>query len=176
MKFVETPLAGLFVIEIERRADDRGFFARTYCEDEFAARGLHTRWPQTNISFNERAGTLRGMHFQRAPHEEPKLVRCTRGRIFDVAVDIREASPTKHRWFGVELNESARNAMYIPIGFAHGFQTLVPGCEVSYQMGTTYQPEAAGGLRWNDPTLAIEWPLAHPTVSPRDAGYADVLR
>ena len=175
MKFVETPLAGLLVIELDRLVDERGFFARAYCEDEFAARGLHTSWPQMNVSFNEKAGTLRGMHFQRSPHEEPKIVRCTRGRILDVAVDLREASPSLHRWFGVVLDAEERNALYIPAGFAHGFQTLEPACEVTYQMGEKYRAEAGDGLRWDSPAIGIGWPLPAPTLSSRDAALPQLV-
>ena len=176
MKLVGTPLAGLFVVELEPIVDDRGFFARSYCAETFRAHGLHTDWPQSNVSFNLRRGTLRGMHYQRAPHEEVKIVRCTRGRIFDVAVDLRPGSPTWRRWFGVELTEENREALYVPAGFAHGFQTLVDGCEVLYQMGDTYHPDLAAGVRWDDPALGVIWPIADPVVSAKDRAYESLPR
>jgi dTDP-4-dehydrorhamnose 3,5-epimerase len=175
VRFVPTPLAGLVVVEIEPREDDRGMFARTFCADEFAAHGLHASWPQCNVSWNAKRATIRGMHFQKAPHEEPKLVRCTRGRIFDVAIDLRPRSPTFKRWFGVELSAEKRSALHIPGGFAHGFQALVDDVEVFYQMGERYRPELASGVRWNDPAFAIAWPLPDPILSSKDAGYPDFV-
>ena len=169
MKFLPTPLAGAFVVELEPSRDERGDFARTFCEQEFGARGLATRWPQMNRSVNRRKGTLRGLHFQAAPHAEAKLVRCVRGALFDVIVDLRPDSPTRHRWFGAELDAASGRALYVPEGFAHGFQTLTDDCEVLYLMSRPFEPDAARGVRWNDPVLAIAWPLADPTVSERDA-------
>jgi dTDP-4-dehydrorhamnose 3,5-epimerase len=173
MKLVATPLSGLLRIEPEPHADARGLFARIYDETLFASHGLPTRWPQWNLSHNVRRGTLRGLHFQRAPHEEPKIVRCTRGRIFDVAVDLRPGSPTYRRSYALELDADSRLALYIPPGFAHGFQTLTDDTEVSYHMGDEYHPELADGVRWNDPAFGVAWPLANPILSPRDASYPD---
>lgn len=171
MNFVETGLAGAYVVDIAPREDERGFFARTFCADEFAAAGLHTTFPQCNISVNRKKGTLRGMHFQAAPHAEPKLVRCARGAIFDVIIDLRVGSPTRTCWFGVELTSANARALYVPEGFAHGFQTFVDDTEVLYYMGAKYHPASALGVRWNDPEFAIKWPLAAPILSERDANY-----
>lgn len=176
MKFTPTTLAGAYVIELERLEDERGYFARTFCRDEFAAHGLHSAFPQCNTSFNARKGTLRGMHYQEKPHEEAKIVRCTRGAIHDVIVDIRRDSLTYGKWIAVELTADNARMLYIPEGFAHGFQTLADGSEVFYQMSEMFHPESARGLRWNDPALAIRWPLASPIVSGRDAGYPDLER
>lgn len=170
MKFVETPLAGAFVVELESLTDERGMFARSFCRQEFRERGLDPAVAQCNVSYNAKRGTLRGLHYQAPPHEEAKLVRCTRGAIWDVIVDLREASPTRLRWHSVELTENNRSALYIPRGFAHGFQTLAAEAEVLYQMSELYHPECARGIRWNDPALGIRWPLADPIVSERDRG------
>ena len=175
MKFIATALAGACAIEIERQEDDRGFFARTFCGDEFAAHGLHPAFVQCNVSFTARKGTLRGMHFQQKPHEEAKLVRCTRGAIYDVIVDIRPGSPTFKRWAAFELTSENRKMLYVPEGFAHGFQTLEDDTEVFYQMSETYHPGLAHGVRWNDPAFAIRWPVADPIVSRRDADYPDFV-
>jgi dTDP-4-dehydrorhamnose 3,5-epimerase len=171
MRFTPAPLAGAFVVDVERHEDVRGFFARTFCEQEFAAHGIHQRPVQSNVSFNAIRGTLRGMHFQRAPHAEAKLVRCTAGNIFDVIVDVREDSPTRYKWFGVELDSESRRALYIPEGFAHGFQTLADTTEVFYEMFNLYQPGCADGLRWDDPALSIAWPLAVESISDKDLSY-----
>jgi dTDP-4-dehydrorhamnose 3,5-epimerase len=171
--FTETPLPGSYVIEIEPQADERGFFARAYCEREFVARGLATRFPQCNLSRNLARGTLRGMHMQRPPHEEVKVVRCVAGAIWDVIVDLRRGSPTRLRWFGIELESRKGNALYVPAGFAHGFLTLAPATDVFYQMGELYVPEAAVGFRWDDPAFGIEWPLRPVVISARDAAYPD---
>jgi dTDP-4-dehydrorhamnose 3,5-epimerase len=175
MRFLPTPLPGAWVIEPEQLDDERGWFARTFDADEFHARGLNPAIVQCNASFNARRGTLRGMHYQAAPHGESKLVRCVRGAIFDVAVDLRADSPTRGRWHGVELSGENRRAYYIPAGLAHGFQTLTDGCEVLYQMGHRYVPDAARGVRFDDPAFAIEWPDPHGEriVSERDRGYED---
>lgn len=173
MRFTELALQGAFIVAPERREDSRGYFARTFCRDEFAAHGLTTDFVQCNTSFNARRGTLRGMHFQRAPHEEIKLVRCTKGAVLDVLLDLRPDAPTFCRWQAVELNEENGIAIYIPAGFAHGFQTLIDNSEVFYQMAERYHPEAAAGARWNDPAFAIDWPIVPPTISERDAAYAD---
>lgn len=173
MKFLSTGLEGSYIIEIQRKEDERGFFARTFCCDEFAAQGLKPDFVQCNTSFNVKRSTLRGMHYQEAPHEEVKLVRCTQGSIYDVIIDIRKTSPTYRRYFGIELSAENRTMLYIPEGFAHGFQTLEDDSEVFYQMGERYRPEAARGIRWNDPTFNIRWPIANPFVSTRDAKYPD---
>lgn len=171
MKFSETPLAGAYTIDLDRIEDERGFFARSYCAREFATLGLDDGVVQCNVSFNCRAGTLRGMHFQAEPYGEAKLVRCTLGRILDVIVDIRPDSPTRGRWFAAELSAENRRMLFIPRGFAHGFQTLADNSEVFYQMSAFYEPSAARGLRWDDPALAIDWPIAEPIVSEKDRGY-----
>lgn len=171
MKFIKTSLAGLYVIEIEPLNDDRGFFARSFCAREFEALGLEPTVAQCNISFNEKAGTLRGLHYQTLPFEEAKLIRCTQGAIHDVAVDLRPNSPTHLKWFAAELTAENRRMMFIPRGFAHGFQTLVDKSEVFYLMSEFYHPESARGLRWDDPTLGIIWPLANPIISDKDRAY-----
>jgi dTDP-4-dehydrorhamnose 3,5-epimerase len=172
VKFSPTPLAGAWIVDPMPIEDERGFFARSFCQEEFRAHGLDPAVAQCNVSFNRRRGTLRGLHFQAPPHEEAKLVRCTRGTIWDVIVDIRADSPTRHRWFALELNEENRRALYVPRGFAHGFQTLADDSEVLYQMSEFYHPESARGLRWDDPVLAIKWPIAHPVISERDRSYS----
>lgn len=168
MKFISGRIKGLFVVEIEPWEDDRGFLARTYCEKEFASRGLNTRWPQCNLTLTRKRGTVRGMHFQKEPQPEVKLVRCIAGSVFDVVVDIRRASPTFGQWEGVELSAANRRSLYIPAGFAHGLQCLCDNCEVFYLMGDSYVPELACGVRWNDPAIGIQWPIADASVSPRD--------
>jgi dTDP-4-dehydrorhamnose 3,5-epimerase len=174
MRFTETPLPGAFVIDVEPRCDERGFFARTWCQDEFSAHGLHTIWVQCNVSFNRLAGTLRGLHYQAEPFGEIKLVRCTMGAIHDVIVDVRPHSPTRGRWFAVELSAQNRRLLHIPAGLAHGFQTLTDDAEVFYQMSAEYHPDAARGLRWNDPALGIAWPAcAERIISPRDRDFPD---
>jgi dTDP-4-dehydrorhamnose 3,5-epimerase len=173
MRFEETRLAGAYVVDLEPRTDDRGFFARAFCEREFEAHGLPGRFPQCNLSRNDRAGTLRGMHFQAAPHREAKLVRAVRGAIFDVIVDIRAGSPTFLQWLGVELTADSGRALFVPEGFAHGFLTLVDGTDVFYQMSEFYRSEGARGLRWNDPRLRIAWPRAPESMAERDASYPD---
>lgn len=173
MKFIPTNLAGAWVVEPERLGDERGYFARTFCRDEFAAHGLNPELVQCNVSFNAKRNTLRGMHYQVQPHEEAKLVRCTRGTIFDVIIDIRANSSTVGEWFAVELAAVNGLMLYIPEGFAHGFQTLEDGSEVFYQMSEKYHPGASRGIRWNDPAFGIAWPLTDPVISARDAGYAD---
>jgi dTDP-4-dehydrorhamnose 3,5-epimerase len=172
--FEETRLPGAFVIELERREDERGFFARTFCVDEYAEHGLQTSLVQANVSWNPRQGTLRGMHFQRAPHAEVKVVRATRGAIHDVIIDLRPESPTYRQWIGVDLTAENRRALYVPEGFAHGFQTLVPDCEVHYLVTEFYTPSAEGGVRWDDPAFGIEWPdPANAFLSPKDAAWPD---
>lgn len=173
MKFVPTPLPGAMVLDLERREDERGFFARSFCQHEFAAHGLDTAVAQCNVSFNRRRGTLRGMHWQVEPHGEAKLVRVTRGALWDVIVDLRPGSAAYCRWFGVELTAENHRALYIPAGFAHGFQTLTDDVEVFYQMSAFYVPEAQRGVRWDDPAFGIEWPIRPPFLSERDAAYPD---
>jgi dTDP-4-dehydrorhamnose 3,5-epimerase len=164
MKFIETPLRGLFVLDLERLEDPRGFFARCWCEREFERHGLDTSLKQCNVSFNHHRGTLRGLHFQCPPHGEAKLVRCTRGAIWDVVVDLRRSSPNYLQHFAIELNEDNRSMLYIPEGFAHGFLTLRDATEVFYQMSTFFAPDAAAGYRWNDPAFSISWPVAGDLV------------
>lgn len=171
--FVETFLKGAFVIDLEKREDDRGFFARAFCQREFAEHGLEVQVAQCNISFNERKGTLRGMHYQVSPFEEAKLVRCTRGSIYDVIIDLRGDSRTFGRPFGVELTARNRRMLYIPREFAHGFQTLEHDTEVFYQMSQYYSAEHSRGVRWNDPAFGIEWPPDERIISERDQQYSD---
>jgi dTDP-4-dehydrorhamnose 3,5-epimerase len=168
-----TQLPGVFLIEPERLSDERGFFARTWCREEFAHSGLPVEWVQSNVSFNAKRGTLRGLHYQTAPHGEIKLVRCTMGAIYDVVVDLRAGTPTFRQSLGVELSAENRLALYIPDGCAHGFQTLTDNSEVLYQMGTRYHAPAARGVRWDDPALSISWPLTPTVMSARDQAYAD---
>ncbi len=168
MKFTQTPIAGAFVVEIERIEDDRGFFGRSFCQDEFRAQGLVPVVAQCSVSWNRRRGTLRGLHYQAPPHGETKLIRCTRGAVWDVVVDLREESLTHLRWYAIELSEENRLALYIPEGVAHGFQTLLDDSEVLYQMSVSYCPEHARSVRWSDPALGIPWPIENPTLSERD--------
>jgi dTDP-4-dehydrorhamnose 3,5-epimerase len=176
MRFTETALAGLFIVDIEPIADERGHFARTFCAEEFARAGLPGEFVQCSTSFNRRRGTLRGLHFQAEPCPEGKLVRCTRGAIFDVALDLRPGSPTYCRWHASELTAENARALHIPPGFAHGFQTLVDGTEILYQMTVSYRADLARGVRWNDPAFGIAWPLPEPILTPRDAAYPDHRR
>jgi dTDP-4-dehydrorhamnose 3,5-epimerase len=171
MIFTESPLPGAFLIELERLADERGFFARTYCADEFAAQGLGIDLHQCSVSFNARKGTLRGLHYQGAPHEEHKLVRCTTGAIFDVIVDIRPQSPSFRHWFGTELTAQNRRSLFIPPGYAHGFLTLSDDAEVYYMISVPHAPEYARGYRWSDPAFGIQWPMKPSVMSSRDAAY-----
>ena len=168
MIFTELALKGVYLIEPEQREDERGFFARTFCVEEFSAHSLDTTVAQCNVSYNRRRGTLRGLHYQAPPYAEVKLVRCTAGAAFDVVVDIRPDSPTFKKWLGVELSAKNRKMLYIPEGFAHGFQTLEDHTELFYQMSKVYVPEAARGIRWNDPTLGISWPLHVTVISSED--------
>ena len=171
MIFTETKLKGVYVIAPELIEDERGFFARLWTPEEFEERGLNPRLVQANISYNHKKGTLRGMHFQVKPHEEAKLVRCTRGSLYDVALDIRPDSPTYLQWEAVELTEENRLMFYVPEGFAHGYQTLEDDTEVFYQMSELYHPESARGLRWDDPKLGIKWPLPVSIISQRDTQF-----
>jgi len=173
MLFRETVLKGAYVVEPERITDERGFFARTWCRSEFETHGLNPNLVQCNISFNDKKGTLRGMHYQVTPRAEAKLVRCTAGAIYDVIVDLRPDSGTFKRWTGVELNADNRYMLYIPEGFAHGFLTLSDDAEVMYQMSEYYSAEHARSVRWNDPTFGIQWPGEVLVISDRDRSYPD---
>jgi dTDP-4-dehydrorhamnose 3,5-epimerase len=176
MRFEQTPLPGAWLIELDLLGDERGWFARTFDAAEFVERGMNPAVVQCNASFNARRGTLRGMHYQAEPHGESKLVRCVRGAIFDVAVDLRASSPTLCRWHGVELSAENRRAFYIPAGLAHGFQTLTDDAELLYQMGDPYVPESAHGVRFDDPAFDIDWPpvrAGERIVSERDRAFPD---
>jgi dTDP-4-dehydrorhamnose 3,5-epimerase len=169
MIFAATPLVGAFIIDIEPVEDERGFFARSFCAEAFAARGLRSHFLQCGISHNRRRGILRGLHFQAPPHEEVKLIRCTAGKVFDVMVDLRAHSPTRGQWFATQLSAENHRMVYIPEGFAHGFQVLEDGSELFYQISEPYEPTLSRGLRWNDPDIGIAWPLPDETfLSPRD--------
>jgi dTDP-4-dehydrorhamnose 3,5-epimerase len=173
MKFIQTPLQNAFIIEPELLEDERGFFSRTFCRKEFEAFGLNPKMVQCNISFNKKKGTLRGMHYQESPYQEAKLVRCTMGGIYDVILDIRPDSATFKRWFVVELTSENHRMIYIPEGFAHGFQTLYDNTEVFYQMSEFYHSEYSSGIRWDDPTFEIEWPHGERIISEKDLQYPD---
>ncbi|MBC7544239.1 MAG: dTDP-4-dehydrorhamnose 3,5-epimerase [Candidatus Sericytochromatia bacterium] len=171
MEFQPLPLAGAWLITLTHLGDERGSFARTFCAETFAAHGLNPVVAQCNVSVNARRGTLRGLHFQREPHDEAKLVRCVRGTIWDVIVDLRPESPTFRQWTAVDLDAAAGRQLYVPEGMAHGFQTLCDDVEVLYQMSAPYVPAAASGLRWDDPDLAIPWPVAASILSERDRSW-----
>jgi dTDP-4-dehydrorhamnose 3,5-epimerase len=173
MTFHETRLRGVFEIRLELKPDERGFFARSWCRQEFENLGLNPSVVQCNVSFNTRKGTLRGMHYQAAPHGEAKLVRCTNGAIYDVAVDLRPESPTFKDWIGVTLTAAGRNMLYMPEGFGHGFLTLEDETEVFYQMSEFYNPGAVRGARWDDPAFRIVWPARPEVISERDRTYPD---
>ena len=173
MLFRETRLPGAFVIELQKHEDERGFFARAWCQTEFEARGLNPRTVQCNVSFNKVKGTLRGMHYQVAPRAEAKLVRCTRGAIYDVIIDLRSKSPTYKQYVSEVLSSGNYRALFIPEGFAHGFQTLEDNCEVFYQMSEFYSSEHQRGLRYNDPAFKISWPIEATVISDRDRNYRD---
>lgn len=173
MRFSAAPIAGVVMVDIEPRTDQRGAFARLHCPDEFSAAGHPFEPVQTSLSRNPQAGTLRGLHYQPAPHAEVKLVRCVRGRIFDVAVDLRPGSPTHRRWTAAELSAENGRALLVPEGVAHGFLTLEPDSDVLYQIAPGHQPGHEAGVRWDDPAFAIAWPAAPRLISPRDAAYAD---
>lgn len=176
MIFTETKLKGAFILNIEPLEDNRGFFARSWCEDEFKKHGLNPRLVQCNISFNKKRGTLRGMHYQAAFYAEAKVVRCTMGAIYDVIIDLRSDSPTFKQWISVELTAENRRALYVPEDFAHGFQSLVDNTEVFYQMSEFYHPECARGVRWNDPVFGIDWPTESHIISRQDREYTDFLK
>lgn len=173
MKIVEVDVAGVYLMDLEPIVDQRGFFARSWCRDDFLAAGIDFSVLQTNISFNRQAGTIRGMHFQTEPSPEAKVVRCPRGGIFDVVVDLRPASDTYCRWFGVELNEENKKAIYIPPECAHGLQTLADDTEVHYLMSERYDPDAASGVRFDDSAFGIDWPLPVSSISERDRSWPD---
>lgn len=176
MIFTPTALAGVWIIDPEPIADERGMFARTWCAREFAEHGLNAQIAQCNVSFNHRRGTVRGMHYQLAPHQEAKLVRCTAGAIFDVALDVRPGSPTWGQHVGVTLRAGERRMLYIPEGCAHGFQTLEDNSEIFYQMSEFYAPELGRGARWDDPAFSIVWPAPVTMINERDRSYPDVGR
>ncbi|WP_373498635.1 dTDP-4-dehydrorhamnose 3,5-epimerase [Desulfococcus sp.] len=173
MIFQETPLKGAFVLELKKIEDDRGFFARSYCQKEFEEHGLVPRIVQANVSYNAKKGTLRGMHYQIHPYEETKLVRCTCGAIYDVIIDLRKESPTYRQWFGIELTSKNRKMLFVPESFGHGFQTLKEDTEVTYMVSQFYSPGSERGIRWNDPAFGIHWPTVVEVISPKDAHWED---
>lgn len=174
MKFKETMFAGCYLIQLEPIKDDRGFFARSWCAREFAKHGLQDVFVQCNISYNERKGTLRGLHLQKTPYGESKLIRCSRGAIYDVVLDLRKSSSTYRKWQSFHLSEENGDMLYIPEGFAHGFQTLQANTEVLYQMGQFYNPDYSSGVRWNDPSFNFVWPIEEDKViSSKDMNYED---
>jgi dTDP-4-dehydrorhamnose 3,5-epimerase len=173
MKFESTAIPGVWLLELERREDSRGSFARAFCEREFSAHGLLIRFPQCNLSENQQRGTLRGMHFQNEPKPEIKLVRCVRGSVYDVVLDLRRDSPAYCQWIGIELTAENGRSLYIPAGVAHGFQTLEDNTALYYHMSEFYEPALAAGVRWNDPAFHIDWPIAEPVLSDKDAAYPD---
>src|SRR5215212_10255934 len=175
MKFIETKLAGAFLIEPQLFEDERGFFTRTFSQREFLQHGCNPELLECNVSFNKRAGTLRGMHFQMTPYAQAKLVRCTAGAIWDAIIDLRPSSPTLRQWVGVELTARNHRGLYIPEGFAHGFITLADETEVFYQMGGVYNAGASRGVRWNDPAFGIEWPRPISVINDRDANYLNFV-
>ncbi len=176
MIFSETKLRGAFVVEPEKRVDERGYFACSFSQEEFAEHGLNSRIVECNVSFNLRRDTLRGMHYQAAPHGQAKLVRCTRGAIYDVIIDLRPASPTFRQWIGIDLTADNSRLLYVPEDFAHGFQTLAENTEVFYQMSASYAPASERGVRWDDPAFHIEWPQADERIiAVRDRQHADFI-
>ncbi len=175
MVFTETKLPGAFIIDLERLEDVRGFFALCWSEKDFAAHGLNPRLVECNISFNRKKGTLRGMHFQRAPHTQDKVVRCTAGAIYDVIIDLRPESPAYKQWIAIELTAENHRMLYVPTGLAHGFQTLTDNAEVFYQMTDVFALECAGGVRWDDSAFAIEWPMDDRIIIDRDRQYSDFV-
>jgi len=173
MIFTETKLKGAYIIEIKRIEDDRGFFGRVWCENELSKYNLNTNIVQANTSLSVHKGTLRGMHFQKNPYQETKLVRCTRGAIFDVIVDLRPKSPTFKQWFGIELTQDNYKMLYVPENFAHGILTLEDNSEVSYFVTQFYTPNAEGGIRWDDPAINIKWPVNPTTITEKDNNHPD---
>lgn len=176
MHFIETKLKGAYCITLDPNQDERGYFARTFCKKEFDNLGLHNDFVQCNLSYNRKKGTLRGLHYQLSPHEEVKIVSCRKGAIFDVIVDMRHGSETYGQWFSVELSEQNKKSLYIPAGFAHGFQTLVDETEVYYQMGQYYVPDSARGIIWSDQSLKITWPIDNPIISERDKSFPGLMK
>jgi dTDP-4-dehydrorhamnose 3,5-epimerase len=175
LKFTETPLKGAYIIEMEPHGDERGYFARTWCREEFQAHGLNPELAQCSTSFNIRRGTLRGLHYQAEPYAEAKLVRCTRGALYDLIVDLRNDSTTFKKWFAVELTQSNLKMLYVPEGFAHGFQTLEDETEVLYQISEAYRPDYARGIRWNDAAFGFRWPIMERVMSERDRDFSDFI-
>ena len=175
MIFKETKLKSAYVIDIEKKIDERGFFARAWCQKEFIDNGLESNLAQVNVSYNKVKGTLRGMHYQIAPYQEVKIVRCTKGAIYDVIIDLRAESPTFKKWIGVELTSDNYRLLYVPEDFGHGFQTLVDNTEITYQVSQFYSPGAERGIRWNDPVLEIDWPLEPSAISDKDKNWPDYL-
>lgn len=171
MIFTETRLSGAYIVDLEPRNDERGFFARSWCVNEFTKHGLNSNLAQCNISFNKSKGTLRGMHYQVTPYQEEKLIRCTMGMIYDVIIDLREESPTFKQWFSVELSAENRRALYVPKGFAHGYQTLMDNTETTYQVTEFYHPEAERGMRWNDPVFVVHWAAPVMVISEKDRNH-----
>jgi dTDP-4-dehydrorhamnose 3,5-epimerase len=174
MKFTETKLKGAYVIELDKLADDRGYFARAWCKEEFLKNGLDAELVQCNVSYNPKTGTLRGMHYQDPPYAETKLVRCTRGAVYDVIIDLRPSSPTFLQWTAAELTPENGKMMYVPKGFGHGFQSLEPDSMVFYQVSEFYARDYCRGVRWNDPVLNISWPLDVSVISPQDKGWKEL--
>jgi len=174
MIFKETTLQGAFIIELARIEDERGFFARAWCQKEFDAHGLNPLIVQCNISYNKKKGILRGMHYQAAPYEEAKVVSCIRGSIYDVIIDLRRDSATYCQWYAVELSSDNYRMLYVPIGFAHGFQTLEDNTVVFYQMSEFYHPECAQGVKWDDPAFGVKWPIANPIIAAKDRSFKDM--
>jgi len=175
VKFTETKLEGAYIIEIEKLTDDRGFFARSWCQKEFEAHGLTSRVVQTNVSFNRKKGTLRGLHYQLKPNEESKLIRCTRGAIYDVIIDLRPKSPTYKQWIGVKLSDENYTMFFVPENFAHGFQTLKNNTEITYQVSQFFTTGSERGIRWNDPIFGIKWPLEIAVISAKDRDWPDFV-
>jgi dTDP-4-dehydrorhamnose 3,5-epimerase len=175
MIFTACKLKDTYLIDLVRKDDERGFFARSYCRDEFATHGLHLDYVQSNLSFNAHRGTLRGMHYQAKPDEEVKLVRCIRGAIYDVIIDLRKDSPTYKQWLGVELDADARRMLYAPAGVAHGYLTLADDTEVQYQVSAFYSPESERAVRWNDPAFNIKWPIQPEVISSKDRQHPDFV-
>jgi dTDP-4-dehydrorhamnose 3,5-epimerase len=171
LKFQELSLKGVFLIELEKIEDERGFFSRVWDKKKFEDKGLNSNLSQCNISFNKNKGTIRGMHFQKKPYEEAKIIRCVKGKIFEVLIDIRVGSPTFHKWISVELCENKYEILYVPEGFALGFQTLLENTELYYQMSEYYHPEKSGGIKWNDPKIQIKWPLDCSVISKKDDSF-----
>ena len=171
MKFIQTKFKGVYVIEIQKNLDERGFFARTFDKKQFLELGLDVDLFQCNVSFNKKTGTLRGMHYQSSPYEEIKIVRCTQGKIFDVIIDLRSNSPTFRKWISFELSSKNHKMIYIPKGFANGFQTLEDNTEIFYHMSDYYMPKYANGIAWNDKSVKIKWPIENPILSVNDKSY-----